>query len=129
MGKTSNESKRRWNETHYTQIKASVDRELAETFKSACKSNGVSFASVLSDFMGKYAKAPKRPTDIRTDTRRNRRRELDTLISRLECILAAETASMENTPENLMGSERYEETERIVSTLTDAADMLREAYG
>ena len=34
---------------------------------------------------------------------------------------------MENTPENLQGSERYEETDRIVSVLAEAADLLREA--
>jgi hypothetical protein len=129
MGKTSNEAKRHWNEAHYTQIKASVDPKLAEAFKSACGANGVSHASVLSDLMSKYAGTPRvRPAYTVGDTRRRRRKEVGAMISRLECILAAETASMENTPENLQGSERYEETERIVTALCETADMLREVY-
>jgi hypothetical protein len=35
---------------------------------------------------------------------------------------------MENTPENLRGSERYEDAERIVAELEDAAEALREVY-
>jgi hypothetical protein len=129
MGKTSNESKWHWNEAHYTQVKASVDPKLAESFKSACRANGVSYASVLSDLMGKYAGIPRvRSADTGGDTRRKRRKEVCAMISRLECILAAETASMENTLENLQGSERYEETERIVTALCETADMLREVY-
>ncbi|MDR2088051.1 MAG: hypothetical protein LBP73_01715 [Clostridiales Family XIII bacterium] len=129
MGKTSSESKRRWDEAHYAQIKANVDRETAEAFKSACRAEGVSQASVLSDFMKRYAGTVRRQSrGPSIDTRRKRRKELDALISRLERLLAAETASMENTPENLQGTERYEETERIVSAMEDATESLREIY-
>jgi hypothetical protein len=129
MGKTSNESKRRPYEDHYTQIKANVDHETAEAFKSACRAEGVSMASVLSEFMKEYAGiVPVRSFDPSIDTRRKRRKELAALILRLERLLAAETTSMENTPENLQNAERYEETERIVSALEDAAESLREVY-
>jgi hypothetical protein len=129
MGKTSNESKRRWDEAHYTQIKANIDHETAGAFKPACRAEGVSMAYVLSDFMKRYAgTASCRPDNPTVDTRRKRRKELDALISRLECLLAAETASMENTPENPQNTERHEETERIVSALEDAVEYLREIY-
>jgi hypothetical protein len=129
MGKTSNESGRHWNEAHYTQVRAGADSELAEAFKSMCRANGVSYASVLADFMCKHAGVPRMPaTDPRADTRRKRRKEVGTMLSRLECILAAETASMDNTPENLQGPGRYEETEGIVSALCEAVESLREMY-
>jgi hypothetical protein len=129
MGKTSNESGRLWNEAHYTRIKASVDHETAEAFKSACRAEGVSMASVLSDFMREYAGVVRmRPPDHPIDTRRKRRKELNTLVLRLERLLAAETTSMENTPENPQNTERYEETDRIASALEEAVEFLREVY-
>jgi 2,3-bisphosphoglycerate-independent phosphoglycerate mutase len=97
-GKTSNESKRRWDEAHYTQIKANVDHETAEAFKSACRAEGVSTASVLSNFMKEYAGIVRMRRDKpANDTRRKRRKELAALILHLECLLAAEAASVENS--------------------------------
>jgi hypothetical protein len=129
MEKTRNEPGRRTAGAHYTQVKVSVDTEVAGAFKAACGAAGVSMAAVLSDFMEKYAGMKRtQPSLPPTDTRRKRRKELETLILRLERLSEAETESMENTPENLRGSERYEDAERIVSELEDAAEALREVY-
>jgi len=52
--KTSNTVKDRWNASHYTQIKVSVNPDTATAFKEACAVNGVSMASILSEFMDEY---------------------------------------------------------------------------
>lgn len=129
MGGTSNESKRRWNEAHYTQVKISADKETAAHFKAACEAAGESLASVLSGFMREYAGlGKKREASPSLDTRRKRRKETGELLLRLERVAEAETEAMENTPENLRGSERYEASAEIVSALEAAVDALREIY-
>lgn len=129
MGKTSNKAKQRWNDEHYVQIKANVEPEVAERFRSTCKARGVSMAAALSGFMTEYAgTSPMRHNELQVSTRRKRRKELDTLISRVERLLEGEIASMENTPENLQNSQRYEDAERIVAALEDTLASLRELY-
>lgn len=129
MGKTSNESKDLWNRTHYVQIKVNADPEIAEAFKAACDENGVPMARVLSECMREYAGLRRAPLPLPpVDTRRKRRKETGELLVRLERILDAETAAAENTPENLRGSERHEETEAIVAALEDVLDALRDVY-
>jgi hypothetical protein len=116
-------------DARYTQIKANVTPEVAEAFRAACKTAGTTIVSILSECMIEYAgaKKPKAPP-VPLDTRKKRRKEANELLIRLERVLAAETAALENTPENLRGSERYEEAETIVSALEEAAESLREAY-
>jgi hypothetical protein len=60
MGKTSNETKARWNAAHYTQVKVSVKPEVAEAFKNRCRADGVSMAAELSRFMSGMTLKPKR---------------------------------------------------------------------
>jgi hypothetical protein len=116
-------------DARYTQIKVNVTPEIAEPFKAACKTAGTTIVSVLSECMIEYAgaKRPKAPP-VPLDTRKKRRKEANELLMRLERILAAETAALENTPENLRGSERCDATEEVVSALESAAESLREAY-
>jgi hypothetical protein len=117
------------NDVRYTQIKVNVTPDIAEAFKAACKTAETTIVSVLSEFMIEYAGA-KRPLmpPVPLDTRKKRRKEANELLMRLERVLAAETAALENTPENLRNSERFEETEEIVSALESATESLREAY-
>jgi hypothetical protein len=94
-----------------------------------CGANGVPYASVLAEFMRKYAGVPRTPAaKPRVDTGRKRREETAAPISRPECIPEAETASVGNTPVNLQNPERYEETGNIVSALCGAVESLREIY-
>jgi hypothetical protein len=118
------------NDARYTQIKVSVAKEIAEAFKTACKTTGESMAFILSERMIEYAGAKRLPmSPVPLDTRKKRRKEAKELLARLERVLAAEMSATANTPENLRNSERYEEAESIVSALEEATEALREAYG
>jgi hypothetical protein len=85
MGKTSNEAKHRWNCDHYTQIKVSVQPEIAAEFKKKCQAKGVSMASEISRFMNKVNKKPNTYS-----TRQLRRKALASAIAQLEEIREAE---------------------------------------
>ncbi len=54
MGYTSTEVKARWNKKHYTQIVASVPKELAEKFKKKCVEKNVSQAAVIKAALEKF---------------------------------------------------------------------------
>ena len=62
------------------------------------------------------------------ETRRLRRKALDSLIRDLTNIMEAETAYMERMPENLQGSLAYETAENAVSVFEEALDILQGAY-
>jgi hypothetical protein len=129
MGGTSNESKQRWNEGHYTQVKVSVDRSIATAFKEACEKSGVSMASELSAYMSKRGKESKsNPALPSVVTRRQRRKELGILIKRLERVLDAEEQGKDNIPENLSSSSVFDESERIVEAIEEALEVMREIY-
>jgi hypothetical protein len=55
MGHTSNKSKQRYNDSHYSQVKISVKPEVASAFKEACAVSNVSIAGVLSQFMETFS--------------------------------------------------------------------------
>ena len=127
MGEAANRAKARWNATNYAQVKVSVNPEIAAAFKTACATGGVSMAGVLSQFMSEYGAAarvrePTIPGSL--STRRKRRKAAAEVVSRLEMIREAETASHENVPENLRGAEAYEATEDIISALDEAIELL-----
>ena len=46
---TSTEVKRRYNDKVYSKVQAELPKELVERFKSKCKTDGVSQASVLKE--------------------------------------------------------------------------------
>ena len=50
------------------------------------------------------------------------------LMERLEIVLDEEQECLDNIPENLQGSERYERAENAVSSLESAFDSLSEAF-
>jgi len=124
MGESANRAKARWNATNYTQVKVSVNPGIAAAFKTACAAGGVSMAGVLSQFMLEYGAAAKDTVPGNLSTRRKRRKAAAEVASRLETIREAETASHENVPENLRGTEAYEATEDIISALDEAIGLL-----
>jgi hypothetical protein len=123
MGKTSNQAKQRWNQTHYTQIKVSIQPEIAEEFKRKCQAKGVSMASEISRFMSRE----NRKHDI-CSTRRRRKKALFVLIAQLEEIRDAEKEYWDNIPINLQNGPAYEAAGQAVSTIEEAYEILYHAY-
>lgn len=56
MGKTSWQSKERYNRTAYGTILVKLPKALVEDFKAKCRAEGVSQASVIRDAVEKYLK-------------------------------------------------------------------------
>jgi len=130
MGATSNESKHRWNASHYTQVKISVPSELAAAFKAMCAAEGVSMASEISRFMREKI-AGSRPVKTSSnpyETRPLRRKALYTMIDQLNAVMDAEQVYLDNIPENLHNSRFYEAAECSISALEEALGILSEAY-
>jgi len=125
MAATSNESKQRRNNANYTQVKVSVNQEIAAEFKAKCQCAGVSMASEISRFMS--GQTPKKATP-KVSTRRERRRALDNAIMLLESIVDAEQDYKHNIPINLQNSQRYEAAEHTVSTLEEALNILYNTF-
>lgn len=130
MGVTSNESKQRWNSSHYAQVKVSVPKDLADAFRAKCKAENTSIASKISQFMAKETcgTRPAKPQPAPYETRPKRRKELDVEINKLTAIMEAERSYMDNIPENLQSSHFYEAAEQAVTVLEQAIDILSEAY-
>ena len=130
MGATSNESKQRWNASHYTQVKVSIPSELAAAFKASCSSKGVSMASELSRFMSAATssrRASKHSNNL-YNTRPQRRKALYSIVCQLDAIMDAEQCYLDNIPENLQSSRFYVAAEHSISTIDEAVNILNEAY-
>jgi hypothetical protein len=109
---------------NYTQIKVSVQPEIAANFRAKCLDEGVSMASEISRFMsGKEM----RKTDP-CSTRQRRRKAVVAGIGHLETICDAEIAYLENIPANLQNSVVYEAAEQAVSAMEAALNSLHGAY-
>ena len=123
MGKTSNQAKGHWNHAHYTQIKVSVQPEIAAEFKKKCQAKGVSMASEISRFMSRENKKPDT-----CGTRQRRRKALFSLIAQLEEIRDAEKEYWDNIPINLQNGPAYEAAEQAVTAIEEAYELLYHAY-
>ena len=123
MGNTSNQAKQRWNNAHYTQVKVSVQPEIAAEFKKKCQAKGVSMASEISRFMSRENKK----SDI-CSTRKRRRKALFSAIAQLEEIRDAEKQYWDNIPITLQNGPAYEAAEQAVSALEEALELLYHAY-
>lgn len=127
MGAASNESKRRWNEMNYTQVKVWAPRDVTAAFKTKCIAEGVSMAGEIIGFMRDKIDAPAKPP-VDVSSRRKRRKAIKTLIPMIAGILEAEQLYIDRAPENLCGSRFYEAAEETVSALEEALETLKEAY-
>ena len=65
---------------------------------------------------------------IRVNTLKERRKTAAVACSIVAALLGAEESSVENTPENLRNSTRYNRAEERVSQLQEALEALEEAY-
>lgn len=130
MGKTSNAAKQKWNASHYTQVKFSTKPETAAAFKAACKAAGDSMAGALSAFMLRYAgqlKEQRQPPVI-VKTLKDRRKTAVFVHNIIAALLDAEERFVNNAPENLSDSPRYEMAEERISMLQEVLDAMDEIY-
>jgi hypothetical protein len=130
MGRTSNESKDRWNAANYTQIKVSVNSQIAASFKASCKADEVSMAKVLSDFMATKGgmSAGNHAVPDMLSSRAGRRELVGELAATLELVKEAEEQYRDNIPENLKESVRHENAEHSIESIEEALSLLLEAY-
>jgi hypothetical protein len=136
MSTASTKAKQRWNKAHYAEIKASLEKDLVKRYKARCKENEVSIASVLATHMREYCGKPfcgplpskegKKP--MQCDTRPKRRKMASIIASQLDDILQCETAYRENIPDNLTNSMRAEAADYSIDKLSDALELIRDAY-
>ena len=128
----SKPAREKWNAEHYAQINISVDKKLAAEFKSACAGRGVSIAGVVKSFMTAYSCSEGKLSESLPQKKRSsrgaRRREVSAIVKELEDILSEEESYFENIPENLANSVRAEEAEGSISMLSEAIEILLEAY-
>lgn len=127
MGLSENQTKTRWNSKNYTQVKVSVDPDVAAAFKTACTASKISMAAVLSQYMEKYSKTTQKRKPENT-TRRQRRKSVTSIIKQLENVKEAEERYLDAIPNNLHGSIVFETTDQIVSMLEDVIDLLGSVY-
>jgi hypothetical protein len=114
---------------NHTQIKVSVDPEIAAAFKKACAESKVSMAAVLSHFMADYASiSTKRPAVPDYSTRRRRRSAIQAILKQLKQMQTWEESVRDNMPENLGNSAAYEAAEEAVSSLEEAIEALAEFW-
>ena len=132
MSGASTVAKQRWNKLHYSEIKASLKKDLVEHFKAKCKENGNSIASVLAALMTDYCgRAPQQKECKKTlpySTRPKRRKAIAAIINQLNDILQNEAVYRSNMPENLQYSIRAESSDCSIEKLEEALDAIREAY-
>jgi len=131
LSKAANRAKTTWNAAHYKQLKFSVSPEIAAAFKATCKNAGVSMAGEISQFMAEYSAVTvtrkAEPVEV-LSTRRMRRKVVTEMALQMECVLEAEMRSHERVPENLRGSSAYEDDDERISSMEEAAELLRSIY-
>ena len=134
MGNASTAAKQRWNNAHYSAIKASLKKDLVEQFKAKCSENGTSVAGALAALMSEHCGRASPQTENGRkkapayDTRPKRRRAASAIAAQLECIISAESAYRANIPPNMAEGIRAEASESSIEKLGDALEALLEAY-
>ena len=140
----SSASKQRWNSAHYTQVKVSINPEVAAAFKSACAAAGCSMASVLQAFMADYSQPclenrhvvlPSTKKRIKEQTSKNsfatrkqRRAAINAIRIQMEQLVSAEENFCNNVPENLHGSKWHEAAESSIALINEILGLMDEIY-
>jgi hypothetical protein len=113
------------------QLKVSIERNLAETFKASCAARGVSMASEISrlirDTLCASLPSPAM-LPYETRTRRHRRKATAEIVRHLWAIACAEEDYRENIPENLKGGAAYDAATTATSALEEAISLLYDAF-
>ena len=125
------ESQKRWNAENYKQMNIAVRPELASAFRMVCEQAKAPMREVFITLMSEYCAMPP-PLEEQKDkgyaVRGSRRKAIATIIRQLVEIRDAEAGYMENIPENLQNSSRYESAEHAVEALDEAISILEDAY-
>jgi hypothetical protein len=130
---SSKKAREKWNAEHYTHINIALDKVLVSGFKAVCARDGVSIAGTIGAFMRASIgsqEEPRKSDECRAspNTRAHRRVEVQKIMSKLEDIRDAEEVYSGRIPENLQGSIRAEASAISVSMLSDAIEVLSDAY-
>jgi len=111
----------------HTQVKVSVDPQVASAFKKACAAADVSMAAVLSRFMADFSDGIVKAKPVPDySTRRKRRAAVKHIISELGRLRAAEGRLLDSAPENLQDAPIYETADQYMSIFDDVIDQLGE---
>jgi hypothetical protein len=112
------------------QLKVSIERGLAETFKASCAARGVSMASEISRLIQDIPCTSPSPAMLpyETSTRRHRRKATGEIARRLRAIACAEDDYRGNIPENLKGGAAYDAATVAVDALEEAISLLEDAF-
>jgi hypothetical protein len=110
-----------------------MNPELAAKLRKICGENDISVSSVITELVAGYlgTETPsikEKPQKKVPDNRGRRRRELWKHIVAIERICEGEETYLNNIPENLQNSIRYENAENSVEHLQLAIDELKEVY-
>jgi len=123
------ESKQKWNSDNYTQIKVSVPKDLAATFKEKCKASNVAMASVIKKAMSSFCEQKAQMTSKPlVSTRQQRRKAVALALSIIKDACIAESCYLDAIPENLRNSIRFENAEASVSAYEEAVQTLEGIY-
>lgn len=130
MGKTSNAAKQKWNASHYKQVKFSTKPETAAAFKAACETAGDTMAGALSMLMLKYAGQLNGQSQmpVIVKTLKDRRKTAAFVHNIIAALLEAEEQFVDNAPENLSETPRYEMAQERIDKLHDVLDAMDEVY-
>ena len=130
MSEKLNALKQEWGEEHYTTVKVTVKHETAAGFKAVCTAAGASMESVLGSFMDKYTGTPQEctPTRISVSSLRDRRKAMAMVNAMITEIRNAEEDYLNNTPESLQSTSRYDEADERLGKLDEAIEAIGDIY-
>jgi len=116
--------------SNHTQVKVSVNTQVAALFKKACASSNISMASAINQFMMQFSGNATKKSDYSPDlsTRRQRKAAATSIIRLLERIRSNEEQYMENIPDNLQGGTAFANAEHCISILDEVIDLMMSAY-
>ena len=106
------------------QVKFTIEHDIVSAFKARCASQGVSMASVISQFM--KTSQPAKPTKPKIDSRPQRKKALMEYIRLLEELMYMEVQYRDAIPEHF--TTRFEAADYSCSQLSEAISGLGDAY-
>jgi hypothetical protein len=107
-----------------TQIKFTIESCIVSSFKARCASEGVSMTSEIRQFMGVCK--PVAFAAIKAHTRPLRRKAVEIISGLLKDILLKEEEYRDVIPEQF--TQRYEIADQACECLSDAIELLEEAF-
>ena len=107
-----------------TQVKFTIEADVASAFKAQCAYEGVSMASVICRWM-KTAQ-PIKAVKIQTETRKHRRKAVAEIVGLLNALMEEESRYRDNIPEQF--EQRVEAADFACDQLAEAISCLEEAF-